>query len=262
MFCYMCGPHARSRVPPPSSSWYFTRYFLVAFLIPLQLRPGILKGISDNKISHSLANIVQHDINIIIYSSLVLTCFRPLYAQIDSSIPNKILMPVWCSPEYPWVQPLPRRRHPQELGSLATSVSGWTETVASCIMGTPSLRSLHCPTPRPNTGWCVNCTRGGQLPILYGQFKQRAEVTSAVEFTYYIYIPYFLLYLQSTYMVYVFIRYPVHFPPVYIDDNLWWFLVSLMNSVLISSSKLLQIVHIHAGIQLSLTGLIFTSFRH
>ena len=261
----MCGPHARSRVPPPSSSWYFTRYFLVAFLIPLQLRPGILKGIPDNKISFMPLS-CQHCPTWYYYHYHLFnpcTYFCLLYAQILPSLTRSSPLPVWCSPEYPWDQPLPRRRHPQELGSLATSVSGWTETVASCVMGTPSLRSLHCPTPCPNTGGCVNCTtRGGQLPILYGQFKQRAEVTSAVEFTNYIYIPYFLLYLQSTYMVYVFIRYPVHFPPVYIDDNLWWFLVSLMNSVLISSSKLLQIVHIHAGIQLSLTGLIFTSFRH
>ena len=116
----MCGPHARSRVPPPSSSWYFTRYFLVAFLIPLQLRPGILKGIPDNKISFMPLSCQQcptwyyYHYHLFNHS----TYFCPLYAQNDSSIPNKI-QPTACL-MLPWVslfQPLPRRRHPQELGA-------------------------------------------------------------------------------------------------------------------------------------------------
>ena len=119
MLCYMCGPHARSRVPPPSSSWYFTRYFLVAFLIPLQLRPGILKGIPDNKISFMPLS-CQHCPTWYYYHYHLFnpcTYFCLLYAQILPSLTRSSPLPVWCSPEYPWVQPLPRRRHPQELGA-------------------------------------------------------------------------------------------------------------------------------------------------
>ena len=156
MLCYMCGPHARSRVPPPSSSWYFTRYFLVAFLIPLQLRPGILKGIPDNKISFMPLSCQQcptwyyYHYHLFNHS----TYFCPLYAQNDSSIPNKI-QPTACL-MLPWVSlgpTLATEAAPAGARSLATSVSGWTETVtvpsvASCMMGTRSLRRLHCP----NTG--------------------------------------------------------------------------------------------------------------
>ena len=144
----MCGPHARSRVPPPSSSWYFTRYFLVAFLIPLQLRPGILKGIPDNKISFMPLSCQQcptwyyYHYHLFNHS----TYFCPLYAQNDSSIPNKI-QPTACL-MLPWVslfQPLPRRRHPQELRSLATSVSGWVETVAKLCDGNTVITETALP---------------------------------------------------------------------------------------------------------------------
>ena len=99
----MCGPHARSRVPPPSSSWYFTRYFLVAFLIPLQLRPGILKGIPDNKISFMPLSCQQCPTWYYYHYHLFNPCtyFCPLYAQNDSSIPNKI-QPTACL-VLPWV---------------------------------------------------------------------------------------------------------------------------------------------------------------
>ena len=82
---------------------------------------------------------------------LSLSFIQPLYLFLssvctDSSIPNKI-QPTACL-LLPWVslfQPLPRRRHPQELGSLATSVSGWIETVAKLCDGNTVITETALP---------------------------------------------------------------------------------------------------------------------
>ena len=199
MLCYMCGPHARSRVPPPSSSWYFTRYFLVAFLIPLQLRPGILKGIPDNKISFMPLS-CQHCPTWYYYHYHLFnhsTYFCPLYAQNDSSIPSKT-QPTACL-MLPWVSLGP---------TLATEAApaGAREPRDVCVWVDRNCRQAvwwehghygDCTAPTLGNVWTAPPEEdSNQSPISHGQFYQRAEVTSAVEFTYY--IPYF--FIVSTYI--------------------------------------------------------------